>query len=104
MKKVAAQDIIQGEEKQRILDEAKIHRFLFHFFRNEVFTRVFLFLCFSRLIHPHVVQFLGISLEETDIYLVLKVVHGFNLDEVIFEKKMVQYREFLPLKFFYFIV
>ncbi|XP_055344630.1 uncharacterized protein LOC129592586 isoform X2 [Paramacrobiotus metropolitanus] len=67
VKKIAVPDLIEGEERKRILEEARIH---------------------NRLIHPHVVQFLGIALEEADVYLVLKVIHGYNLDEIIFENKM----------------
>ncbi|OQV22235.1 putative Serine/threonine-protein kinase Nek6 [Hypsibius exemplaris] len=67
VKQIAAQDIIEGPERDRILQEAVTH---------------------SRLIHPHIVQFIGISLQPTFMYIVLKCVDGFNLDEIIFERKM----------------
>ena len=45
----------------------------------------------SALSHPHVVQFLGISLQPTFMYIVLKCVDGFNLDEIIFGGKIVSH-------------
>ncbi|OQV20608.1 putative serine/threonine-protein kinase pats1 [Hypsibius exemplaris] len=67
VKHIAVKEIIAGPERDRIVQEAITH---------------------SRLVHPHIVQFIGLALERLSMYIVLKCITGFNLEEIVFQHKM----------------